>query len=85
MIGVGMHGWTGFGTLGWAGMLAGLVLNIALIVGVVWLVVWLVKRIAAPSRDETPYGRPQEFLKTRYALGEITREQYQEMLTDLIG
>lgn len=85
MIGGGMHGWTGFGTLGWAEMLAGLLLNLALIVGVVLLVVWLVKRIAAPGRDETPYGRPQEILKMRYARGEITREQYQEMLSDLGG
>lgn len=62
--------------------LIGLIFNLVIIIGVVVLVVWAVKRFssgAASSRDQTP----RETLQARYARGEITREQYQQMLNDL--
>ncbi|HLO14542.1 MAG TPA: SHOCT domain-containing protein [Anaerolineales bacterium] len=64
--------------LGWIG----LILNIAIIVGIVILVVWAVKRFT--SGTLSPSGQtPREILQARYARGEITREQYQQMLQDL--
>jgi len=60
----------------------GLILNVAIIVGIVILVVWAIKRFTdgnvSPNRQT-----PREILQTRYARGEITREQYQQMLQDL--
>ena len=85
-----MHGFGfgGFGTFGLIGWILNLVISIGLIVGIVLFVVWLVKRVntggssfAAPARSGQP--SPQEILKMRYAQGEITREQYQQMLEDL--
>jgi putative membrane protein len=93
MIGGGMHGFGfwGLGNLGWPGMILGLIINIGLIVGVVLLVVWLMKRVSAPNQGtQVPYGPvggslggPREILQARYARGEITREQYLEILADL--
>jgi putative membrane protein len=63
---------------GWIGLL----LNIAVIVGIVILVVWAVKRFTSGSSSNT-IQTPREILQTRYARGEITRDQYQQMLSDL--
>ena len=76
MGGGGMMG--GFGGLG----LIGMVFNLLILVGIVLLVVWAVKRF--PSRNpSTDVQTPREILQARYARGEITREQYQQMLTDV--
>jgi putative membrane protein len=56
---------------------------IALIVGAVWLVGGLFQAGRCPN---IPSGRgqsPREILDERYARGEITREQYELMKSDL--
>ncbi len=83
---MGGFGMGDFGTLGWLGMILNWVIGIGLIVGVVLLVVWLVKRTdtngqAAKTAPTTASSR--EIAQIRYARGEITREQYQQMLADL--
>ena len=85
-----MHGFGfgGFGTFGWIGMILNLVITLGVIIGVVLLVVWAVRRIGAAGPGSVTYpgsGQPsaREILQTRYARGEITREQYLEMLADL--
>ncbi|MBI4498257.1 MAG: SHOCT domain-containing protein [Chloroflexi bacterium] len=47
----------------------------ALIVGVVLLVRWLVEATTASSGSESSL----DILQRRYAAGEITREEYQQM------
>ena len=77
MMGSGMMG--GFG-------LIGLIINIAILVGIIALVVWAVNRFSAGSANwgQTSSSQsPREILQGRYARGEITREQYQQMLSDL--
>ena len=77
MMGSGMMG--GFG-------LIGLIINIAILVGIIALVVWAVKRFSDGSTNwsQTSSGQsPREILQARYARGEITREQYQQILSDL--
>ncbi len=83
-------GFGGFGTFGLIGMILNLIITIGLIVGIVLLVVWAVRRLS--SEGQRGYGRtqlteaqtsPKEILQLRYAHGEITREQYQQMLSDL--
>ncbi len=75
------------GGFGFAGMgLFGLVFNLAIIVGIVILVVWVVKRFTSGTTNwNQPSGgqSPREALQARYARGEITREQYQQILQDL--
>ncbi len=82
MMPFGMMGWYGWGSLGLLGTALGMLLNLAVVVGIVWLIVWAVRRFSGGtlgSRSESP----REILRARYARGEVTREQYQQMLQDL--
>ena len=74
----------GFGMMGGFGLI-GLIINIAIIVGIVILIVWAVKRFTGGSANMNQLSSqsPREILQTRYARGEITRDQYQQMLSDL--
>ena len=76
---MGMHG---FGGMGLFGGWIGLIFNLAVIVGIVILIVWAVKRFASgnvSSGEQTP----REIVQARYARGQLTREQYQQILNDL--
>ena len=83
MMGGGMTGFGGFGLLG--GLL-GLIINIGVIVGIIFLVIWAVRKFS-PNGLNLNQGAstqsPREILQARYARGEITREQFQQMLSDL--
>lgn len=75
----------GYGMMGGFGLL-GLIFNLAVIIGIVILIVWAVKRFAGGStswNQPSASQSPREILQARYARGEITREQYQQMLSDL--
>jgi putative membrane protein len=74
---MGYYGmWGGFG---WIGM----IFNIAILIGTVALIVWAVNRFSSGSHQSAGNQSPREILQARYARGEITREQYQQMLADL--
>jgi putative membrane protein len=79
ILGTRMMGWLGWPVLGGIGMILFWVL---LVGGIVWLVQSLVRgtRTGAPS---DPDGSPLEILKRRYAKGEITKEQFEQMKRDL--
>jgi len=81
----GMHGYYGMGWGAWVVGIIILVLIVAFIVALVWFIVWLARRGRYEHRTHiTQAGQsPEEILKARYARGEITREQYQQMLEDL--
>jgi putative membrane protein len=82
MGGGGMMNGFGFGGMG----LFGLIFNLAIIIGVVILIVWAVKRFTSGSvnGNQTSVNQsPRELLQARYARGEITRDQYQQILQDL--
>ena len=71
-------------------MIAGLIINILVIMAIIWLVVWLVRRLSSNGNGANALFNqpgaelsPREILQARYARGEITREQYQEILADL--
>ena len=77
MMGLGMMG--GFGIIG-------LLLNLVVLVGIIVLAVWAVKRFSTGSPNGNPASNnqsPREIVQARYARGELTREQYQQMLNDL--
>ncbi len=92
-MGGGMMGGTGFGGLGSFGLLGGLLnltVTLGVIVGVIVLVVYLIRRLNnggqsfMGSAAQAPIRpNPREILQERYARGEIEREQFQQMLTDL--
>jgi putative membrane protein len=77
----------GFGAWGWGGMVIGMILNIAVLVGLVVLAVWAVQRVSRNSDShQIPASGTQtarEIAQGRYARGEINREEYQQILSDL--
>ena len=87
-----MHGfgYGGFGGFGWIGMILNLVITIGVIIGLVLLVVWLIRKFSPggigqidSASHPKAHTSPREILQARYASGEITREQYKEILADL--
>jgi len=84
MMGYGLMGW---GNYGWIGMILSLVITVAVIFGIVWLIIWLVRRTGMNGQtyfnQESDAQSPREILQFRYARGEITREQYLQILEDL--
>ncbi len=82
-----MMGYYGFGTFGWIGMIIGLVLTVAVIVGIVILVVWAVRRMSSSSSTGTAQHMnaptAKEIAQARYARGEINRDEYQRILSDI--
>ena len=86
-MGTGMMGWGGYGGFGWIGMILNLVITVAVIIGIVWLVIWMVRRAGANGQSTfgsvTGAQSPREIVQARYARGEITRDEYQEILADL--
>src|SRR3990172_1562554 len=79
-------GFEGFGAFGWIGMILNWVITIGLIVGVVLLIAWLVKRIDAngqAAKAAPTAAAPREIAQISYAHGQITREQYQQLVADL--
>jgi putative membrane protein len=77
-----MMGLGGFGMMGPFGGLIGLLFNLAILIGIVVLIVWAVKRFSSGSPAQDVQS-PREILQARYARGEITRDQYQQILQDL--
>ena len=82
-----MHFW-GFDGAGWTMMmLFGGFMMLLFWGGVIAAVVLAVRAFAGPggrAGASSPLaGRPLEILKERYARGEITREQYEEVKRDL--
>ena len=76
----------GFGSFGIIGMILNLVIVVAVVIGVILLVVWMVRRVSPEGSASTAVRvtkNPTDILQMRYAQGEITRKEYQQMLTDL--
>jgi putative membrane protein len=75
-----MMGYYGMmGGFGWIG----LIFNLVILIGIVMLIVWAVNRFSNGWNQSTKNQSPREILQARYARGEITREQYQQMMNDL--
>ncbi len=78
-------GWMGgFGPIG--AIISGII-GLVVVIAIIVLIVWAVRRLSAGAAfsrvaSGAPNG-PREILQQRYARGEITREQYQQMLDDL--
>jgi len=80
MMGGMMGGWN-YNPLGW---ILALVAWLLIVGGIVWLVVWLVRNMSGTTQP-TRTDAAIEILKARYARGEITKEQFNEMKKDLEG
>jgi len=64
---------------GW--MIFGIIFMIVFWGGLIALVVWAIKRFT--TGRTAPGGNPLDIAKERYAKGEITKEQYDQIKRDL--
>lgn len=80
------------GAWGWIGLILNLVFWFGLIVAMIHLVVWAIRRARVPAgRVASATGQPtaggkntaREILQARYARGEVTREQYEQLKQDI--
>jgi putative membrane protein len=79
----------GWGSWGWIGLILNLAITLGVIVGIVVLVVWLARQTSPASSgsmlryptQSQPTAR--EILQARYARGEINREEFRQMLSDV--
>ena len=94
MPGFGWDGYgmmSGYGSLGLVGWIINLVLTVGILIGLVVLVIWAVRRITknqggpllSSGQGGSGLTTAREILQSRYAQGEITREEYQQMLEDI--
>ncbi len=82
-----------FGGAGWIGMIFGALFGLALLVAFILLIVWLVRMathrgggyhyMPQQAGVQPPQSTAMEILQTRYAKGEITREEYKQMQNDI--
>lgn len=76
----GMGGWGfGFG-------IAGFIINLIFWLVLIWAIVALVRHFSHSGhfyRDHNEKDDPLEILKIRYAKGEITKKEYEEMMKDI--
>lgn len=82
-----MMGNYGFGGMGWFGMGLIAVITIAVIIGLVLLVIWAVRRMSGtpnqPGSQNMAGQSAKEIAQMRFAKGEISRDEYQQILSDL--
>jgi putative membrane protein len=77
----------GFNHFSWLRMAFQLLLTLGVIVGLVLLIVWAVRMTTGKSNrsasQDTSTQSARDIAQTRYAKGEISREEYQQILDDL--
>jgi|DewCreStandDraft_1066081.scaffolds.fasta_scaffold00013_106 putative membrane protein len=79
MMGPGMMGGWWAGANPWWAIL-GVAFWLLMLAGITLLVVWAIRQVGP---DQAGSRRALEILKERYARGEITREQYEQIRRDL--
>ncbi|MHB1348077.1 MAG: SHOCT domain-containing protein [Candidatus Humimicrobiaceae bacterium] len=77
-----MWGWPMMG-FGGIGMIFGFIFFVAVVIGIILLIVWLVRRPGYSATDKTS-THSLELLKERYAKGELTKEEYENMKKELL-
>ena len=77
-----MGGFFGGGGLIW--MIFIFIFIIAIIIGIILLIVWLVRRVSySGDTSKTDAGSALEILKQRYAKGEISKKEYENIKKDI--
>src|SRR3989338_4683769 len=85
---LGIFGMSGYGMMG-AGMGFGLIFMLLFLGLIIWFIVTLINAIQSKEKDHREDNREKDhsltILKKRYASGELTKKQFNEMKKDLKG
>ena len=76
-----MMGWPWY-EFGWWGMGLGMLIMIIFWVGLIALITWIVVKLVR-SGQQPSSQTPLEVAKTRYAKGEITKKEFEQLKKDL--
>jgi len=71
--------WDGFG---WLGMGLGMLFMFVFWAGLIALITWIIIRLVR-SGQKPSSGTPLEIAQTRYAKGEITKKEFEQIKKDL--
>jgi putative membrane protein len=82
---MGGQGYGFGGTWGIVGGIISLLFFLLIIIGVILLIVWIVRQFSHHPAQTMTGSRSLEVLRERYAKGEITKEQFEQMKKDLGG
>jgi putative membrane protein len=85
----GLDRFSRFGTNTFGGqyMWIGMVLHILFVIAVFVLIVWIVKKLLSNQKPKTvtvDSSKALEIIKERYAKGEITKEEFENLRKDLL-
>jgi putative membrane protein len=72
------------GGLGIIGMVIGYIFTALIIAGIIILIIWIVKRAGSSGIERTSNSGAVEILKQRYARGEITKREFDDIGKDLV-
>lgn len=73
----------GYGMFDGQYMWVGMLLHLLLVIGVVLLIIWIVRRLTNPKKMNVESSNAIEIIKERYAKGEITKEEFENLRKDL--
>jgi len=71
------------GGLGILGMILSFIFFVAIIIGIIFLIVWLVRRASYPGESIPKTNAAIEILKERYAMGEITKKEFEDIKNEI--
>ncbi len=77
-------GMMGYGGIGWFGPLFMVFFFVLIIVAIILLIRWLVASSHPRTQSSHPENTALEILKTRYARGEIDKEEFETKKKDLL-
>lgn len=74
-----------YGGWGWMGAIMGGVFMLLFWAALIIFIIWLIRSLAQSSRSSSPppTQSPLDIAKARYARGEITKEQFDQLKRDL--
>jgi putative membrane protein len=60
-----------------------MLVHLLLIVGFILFIIWLIKKLTQPKHVNVESSAAIEIIKERYAKGEITKEEFENLRKDL--
>jgi putative membrane protein len=84
MFGPSMMGGFFGGGLGIIGVVLGFIFLAIIITGIIILIIWIVKRTSSSGIENDSSTNTLEILKQRYARGEITKREFDNIGKDIV-